>query len=67
MATWWELAIPAGSAVLGAIVGTGSQLALRRGQWLTVTRLSHTPSLARRLNISAAATSSPGTGTGDGR
>jgi len=32
MATWWELAIPAGSALLGTVVGAGSQLALRRVQ-----------------------------------
>jgi hypothetical protein len=32
MATWWELAIPAGSALLGTAIGVGSQLALRRVQ-----------------------------------
>lgn len=32
MATWWELAIPAGSALIGTVIGAGSQLALRRVQ-----------------------------------
>src|SRR5690348_3572021 len=32
MATWWELAIPAGSALIGTMIGAGSQLALRRTQ-----------------------------------
>ena len=32
MAAWWELAIPAGSALIGTLIGAGSQLALRRTQ-----------------------------------
>jgi hypothetical protein len=30
MAAWWELVIPAGSALIGTLIGAGSQLALRR-------------------------------------
>jgi hypothetical protein len=32
MAEWWELVIPAGSALVGTVIGAGSQLALRRVQ-----------------------------------
>ena len=32
MAAWWELVIPAGSALIGTLIGAGSQLALRRVQ-----------------------------------
>jgi hypothetical protein len=27
MAQWWELAIPAGSALIGTLIGAGSQIA----------------------------------------